>query len=210
VAVEYLRTADPSNQKETDITSLNGIPHRTQTRQKKSYIGGKECAGPYSEDGERGGRVSGDAEAVGLDEEVVLAALGEARVAVAHVRALGAVAAELAADQSGQGQRRGKIPLAGGERCHRTQPLAAALQKKRPSKSRPKRRHFPRGKCSGQRSRRGKRRAGSGITRVALGFGGNGDAMPSATRLDLGEFGERAVNRETAKGDEDFNQLIRE
>jgi hypothetical protein len=44
---------------------------------------------------------------------------------------------------------------------------------------------------------------------VALGFGGSGDAMPSATRLDLGNLA-RAVNRETAKGDEDFNQLIRE
>jgi hypothetical protein len=65
----------------------------------------------HREDGEGGGGVPGDAEAVGLDEEVVLAALGEAGVAVAEGGALGAPGAELAADESGEWQRRRQPPL---------------------------------------------------------------------------------------------------
>jgi hypothetical protein len=84
----------------------------------------------YSEDGEGRGGVAGDAEAVGLDKKVVLPALGEAGVAVAQGRALGASSAELAPDQRGQGQRRRQpapLPLCAGHRYrHRLFPHSRA------------------------------------------------------------------------------------
>lgn len=75
----------------------------------------------YREDGEGRGGVPGDAEAIGLDEEVVLAALGECGVPVPHGGPLRpAAAAELSADEGGEGEqrrprrhRRARIPREG-------------------------------------------------------------------------------------------------
>jgi hypothetical protein len=91
----------------------------------RSSKGERGRGGTYGEDGEGGCGVPGDAEAVGLDEEVVLAALGEAGVAVAQGRALGAPRAELAADECGQGQRRRQAPLPRGGRHRRPVPVVA-------------------------------------------------------------------------------------
>ena len=87
-----------------------------QRRTRHERVGGE---GQYGEDGEGRGGVAGDAEAVGLDEEVVFPALGEAGVAVAQGRALGASGSELAPDQRDQGQRRRQptpFPLCAGHR----------------------------------------------------------------------------------------------
>jgi len=98
---------------------------RVRKIESSSGEGGASEGGTYGEDGERGRGVPGDAEAVGLDEEVVLAALGEAGVAVAQGRALGAPRAELAADECGQGQRRRQAPLPRGGRHRRPVPVVA-------------------------------------------------------------------------------------
>jgi hypothetical protein len=112
----------PSNTCQTQIHETRNRPSHLCTRTRLRRQDNERNITPYSENGESGGRVVGDAEAVGLDEEVVLAALGEARVAVSHQRALGTVAAELAADQSGQRQHRSHLPISGGARHRRLLP----------------------------------------------------------------------------------------
>jgi len=120
VAVEHLA-------RQIQAAEGRQIRAQQQGRERKieSSSGEGGAGGTYGEDGERGCGVPGDAEAVGLDEEVVLAALGEAGVAVAQGRALGAPRAELAADECGQGQRRRQAPLPRGGRHRRPVPVVA-------------------------------------------------------------------------------------
>jgi len=122
VAVEHLA-------RQIQAAERRQIRAQQEARERKiessSGEGGASEGGTYGEDGERGCGVPGDAEAVGLDEEVVLAALGEAGVAVAQGRALGAPRAELAADECGQGQRRRQAPLPRGGRHRCPVPVVA-------------------------------------------------------------------------------------